>query len=180
MKRLALLALLCPSAALAHTGHGAGFLHGLEHPLGGADHLLAMFAVGLWAAAAGGRAIWALPLAFLAGMLGGGVLGMAGLTVPGVEPLILASIILLGAAVALVTRPPLVPALMAVACFGLAHGNAHGLEAPATGFAGYAAGFFLATAGLHGAGLLTGRLLAAFQKAIGLAIAAAGALLTLS
>ena len=38
-------------AALAHPGHeSASFFTGFTHPLGGLDHLLAMLAVGLYAA----------------------------------------------------------------------------------------------------------------------------------
>ncbi|MGQ8571924.1 HupE/UreJ family protein, partial [Klebsiella pneumoniae] len=78
--RLPLLAaalLLLPQAALAHPGHGdaAGLAHGFVHPLSGADHVLAMVAVGLLAALRGGRALWALPAAFLGMMVVGGVLG---------------------------------------------------------------------------------------------------------
>ena len=86
MKRLLTLALiLSPSVALAHPGHGTGFLAGLDHPYSGMDHMLAMVAVGLWAAVIGGRAIWALPLAFVSAMLAGGALGMAGVALPGVS-----------------------------------------------------------------------------------------------
>ena len=76
---LYILALIAPTAALAHTGigaHGAPFASGLAHPLLGADHLLAMLAVGLFAGLTGGRARWAYPAAFLAAMLLGGVLGV--------------------------------------------------------------------------------------------------------
>ena len=53
-------AALLPLPALAHTGVGpvAGFAAGVAHPLGGADHLMAMVAVGLLAGLLGGRAIW--------------------------------------------------------------------------------------------------------------------------
>ena len=45
--------------AFAHTGHGdaSGFVHGVMHPVGGLDHVLAMVAVGLYAAMLGGRAL---------------------------------------------------------------------------------------------------------------------------
>lgn len=145
-----------PAAVFAHDGHGAGFLSGLAHPLGGADHLLAMLAVGLWAAMLGGRALWALPCAFVGAMLAGGVLGLAGLPLPGVEPMILASVILLGVAGALALRLPLGWAALGVAVFGLFHGHAHGAEGPDSGLALYAAGFALATMGLHLAGLAVG------------------------
>jgi urease accessory protein len=67
---LLLPVLLLPAAAAAHPhhDHAGGFLDGVAHPLFGTDHLLAMVAVGLWAAFAGGRALWALPLAFLGAM----------------------------------------------------------------------------------------------------------------
>lgn len=151
---------LMPVAAAAHPGHGAEggtFLHGLLHPLTGPDHLLAMLAVGLWAALAGGRAAWRLPVGFVAALLAGFGLGSAGLPLPAVEPVILASVIVIGAVVALAVRPPLGVALAMVALFGLAHGHAHGTEGPAAGLAAYAAGFTLATAGLHAAGYTLGR-----------------------
>ena len=150
-------AALVPGAALAHAGHDAGtFAAGMAHPAGGADHVLAMLAVGLWAAQAGGRAVWAAPLTFVAAMLAGGLSGAAGLPFPAVEPVILASVVILGAAVALALRPSLAVALPVLAVFGAAHGWAHGAEGPATGLAAYAAGFALGTAALHGAGMLAG------------------------
>lgn len=145
-----------PGAVLAHEGHGAGFLSGLAHPVGGADHLLAMVAVGLWAAVLGGRALWALPVAFVAAMLVGGALGFAGMALPGVEPMILASVVVLGVAGALALRLPAWAAALGVAVFGLFHGHAHGAEGPETGLALYALGFAVATMGLHLAGLAAG------------------------
>src|SRR4051794_14835334 len=102
----ALMAL--PTAALAHTGHmePGGFMHGFEHPLGGLDHLLAMVAVGLWAAQVGGRALWALPAAFVASMVLGGFAGMEGLLLPSVELGILGSVLVLGGLVAFQPRLP--------------------------------------------------------------------------
>lgn len=152
-----LAAILAPGTALAHPGHGFGFLEGVTHPLTGADHLAAMLAIGLWAAVLGGRAIWALPLAFMAALAMGGAAGHAfGTVLPGVEPGILASVMVLGAVTALALRVPPLAALVAVAGFGLVHGLAHGAESPAN-FAPYAAGFVLASAALHGLGLLLGR-----------------------
>jgi urease accessory protein len=158
---LAAILFLLPAAALAHPGPHAhagddpsSFLAGLAHPLGGADHLLAMVAVGLWAGALGGRAALALPASFVALMAAGGVLGAAGLALPGVEPMILASVILLGAAVALALRPPLIAAVVAVALFGFAHGFAHSAEGPSSGFGAYALGFALCTAALHATGIV--------------------------
>lgn len=158
MKKLLLVAALLPTAALAHPGHDAGtFAGGFGHPLGGTDHMLAMFALGLLAAQAGGRALWLLPLGFVSTMLAGGVAGWAGLPFPAVEPAILASVIVLGALVAFARRLSL-PAMVAMAAgFGFAHGWAHGAEGPAQGLLIYAAGFAGATAMLHGLGILAGR-----------------------
>ncbi|WP_374633725.1 HupE/UreJ family protein [Paracoccus sp. (in: a-proteobacteria)] len=168
--------LLMPTAAFAHPGHVAGpsaFAAGLGHPLGGADHVLAMVAVGLWAATAiDRRGIWALPLAFMGAMLIGGILGASGIALPAVEPAILASSVILGLAVALALRPSLGFALPVVAAFGIMHGHAHGAEGPASGLMAYAAGFVLATGALHLAGIGLGRLGA--TRILGAATAAAG------
>ena len=42
--------ILIPSLVHAHTGVGStiGFTYGVNHPLGGIDHILAMVAVGIW------------------------------------------------------------------------------------------------------------------------------------
>src|SRR5690606_10353631 len=80
-----------PGAAWAHAGHGelggqlGGLAAGLAHPLLGLAHLLARVGVGLWATRLGGRAVWAVPLAFLAAMAAGGAAGLAGLALPGLE-----------------------------------------------------------------------------------------------
>jgi len=154
-------ALLLPKAALAHPGHhDAGqFASGLTHPVGGPDHLLAMLALGLLAAQVGGRALWALPLAFVGSMIAGGLAGFDGLPFPGVEPMILASVVILGALVAMVMRLPLTVLLPGVALFGFAHGWAHGAEGPAQGVIPYAIGFAAATMGLHLLGIAMGRLI---------------------
>ena len=157
---LFLLTLLAPSLALAHPLHDSGTLMaGALHPVGGLDHTLAMLAVGFLAAQRGGRALWALPGVFVGAMLLGGAAGSAGLGSPAVEPMILASILLLGVTVALAVRLPLLPVLVAIALFGAAHGWAHGAEGPQSGIALYALGFALATMALHGVGIGLGRAL---------------------
>lgn len=162
MKRFSIIAAatLLPQMALAHPGHDHGqFLGGLTHPVGGADHLLAMVALGLLAAQIGNRALWALPAAFVGAMIAGGLAGWAGLPFPGVEPMILASVVILGALVAMATRLPLAVLVPGVAAFGFAHGWAHGAEGPAHGLVPYALGFAIATMALHLAGIGIGRLL---------------------
>ncbi len=149
------LALTFASPAFAHTGHEIdGFASGLAHPVFGLDHLLAMVAVGLWAGLAGGRAFWAWPVAFVGSMLLGGALGMAGVELPAVELVIVISVIALGLATALDLKPHVVLGAAVIALFGIAHGHAHGMEAPETGSGiAYAIGFVIATAALHGVGL---------------------------
>ncbi len=177
MKRILTAALIfCPLPAMAHGLNDSGtFLAGALHPVGGFDHVLAMLAVGLLAAQLAGRALWALPATFVTAMLLGGVLGAGGLPFPVVEPMILASIVILGVLVALAFALPL-PALVAmVALFGAAHGWVHGAEGPATGLALYALGFAGATAVLHLAGIALGQGLPALAlRGLGAGAAAAG------
>lgn len=157
---LTAILLLLPSAAFAHPApylHVHGFAAGMMHPFTGLDHLLAMLSVGLWASQKGGRALWLWPAAFVSAMILGGVAGMEGFALPGIEPAIAASLLVLGLLIATVTTMPLAFGAALIALFGLFHGNAHGLEAPldASGLA-YGAGFVLATATLHAAGLALG------------------------
>ena len=150
------IATLAATPALAHIGVGttSGFVAGFEHPMFGLDHLLAMVSVGLWAGMVGGAALWVWPAAFVGVMMIGGVLGMAGLPMPFVEPGILASVIVLGLAVALAVRAPVWLGAVLIGLFALFHGHAHGTEVPETaGGVEYLAGFALATAILHGVGI---------------------------
>src|SRR5579859_3589526 len=103
---LFLLAFLSPAMARAHTGVGpaAGLANGVLHPLSGPDHLLAMVAVGLWAAQRGGRALWLVPLAFVSVMVAGTALGMAAISIPLAEKGILASVLILGVLIAAAVR----------------------------------------------------------------------------
>ena len=100
---------LCPSLALAHTeaARAAGLFAGLHHPVSGLDHVLAMVAVGLWGAQLGAPAVWLLPVTFPMVMAFGGMLGLIGVPLPGVEFGIALSGILLGLAVLAEWRPPL-------------------------------------------------------------------------
>jgi urease accessory protein len=183
-----LLVCLSPAIAAAHPliGSPDSFLGGLAHPLGGLDHLCAMIGVGLWAAQRGGRAIWLMPLAFLAVMAIGGLVGMLGVTLPMGETGIVASVLILGCLIAAAVRLPLVASAGLVGLFALFHGHAHGLEAPAAS-AGllYGLGFIAATALLHGLGITLGYLTARpsttwFTRYAGAAIALCGIYLCIS
>jgi len=144
--------------ALAHTGVGqtSSFASGVAHPFHGADHILAMVAVGLWATIRGGRAIRAWPMAFVSTMLAGFAAATWGLRVPFVEPAISSSIIALGLFVALTVKAPVGLGAAITGLFGFVHGHAHGTEVMGAGLIPYAAGFALATAGLHAAGIVLG------------------------
>jgi len=149
-----LFALFAPSAALAHPDHGGGgFLPGLLHPFLGLDHLLAAIAVGALGAKIGGRATWALPLAFVISMVVGGLIGHAGIVLPAGETMIALSVLLLGIALTANAQLPASVAAIASAAFALFHGSAHAVEAPALPYAGYAFGLALATLALHASGI---------------------------
>lgn len=151
--------LVLAQAAQAHVnkGEAIGFLSGLKHPISGLDHIVAMIAVGLWGAQLGAPAIWMLPVAFPLVMAMGGMFGLLGVPLPGVEFGIAASAILLGAAVLLQLRPPLAVAAALVGFFAIFHGYAHGSELPA-GQNGllYSIGFVVATGCLHAVGIAIG------------------------
>jgi urease accessory protein len=137
-----------------HKGEAAGFLTGVQHPISGLDHVLAMIAVGLWGAQLGQPAIWILPVAFPMVMAFGGMLGLMEVRLSGTEYGIAASAILLGAAVVLELRPPLAASAALVGFFAVFHGYAHGTELP-PGQSGllYSMGFVIATGSLHAVGI---------------------------
>ena len=156
---LLLWALVCVPAAHAHVeqGQAAGLVSGLGHPVSGLDHVLAMVAVGLWGAQLGVPALWLLPVTFPMMMALGGLLGLLGVPLPGIEVGIAASAILLGLAVMSELRPPLAAAVLLVALFAIFHGHAHGTELPAGQSALlYSMGFVVATGCLHGLGIAVG------------------------
>jgi urease accessory protein len=173
--------LLAATAAAAHTGEtvGGGFVAGFLHPILGWDHVAAMVAVGLWGAFLGPPAIWLLPVTFPLVMALGGALGVVGVPIPGIEFGIAASALMIGAAVMLALRPPLVIAAVVVGFFAIFHGHAHGTEMPqAASPLAYAAGFVIGTGLLHLAGISLG-LLARSQTGA-LAVRAMGGLIALA
>lgn len=185
---IALALLLVPALAHAHTtglvhmhndgGPMNGLFQGLSHPLHGLDHLLAMIAVGLWAAQMGGRSVWAVPASFVGIMALGGVLGMMGVQLPMVETGIMTSVLLLGLLIAFAVRLPLWASMSVVGFFALFHGFAHGAEMPSqsSGLL-YAAGFIVATSLLHLGGIGLG--VAAKNIRFASALRLAGALVIL-
>lgn len=163
-KRIGLLILLLflSSRLFGHTGEGvgAGFGSGFTHPLFGLDHVAAMVAVGLWGGILGRPAIWALPVTFPLVMALGGVLGVRGISLPGVEIGIALSGLVLGVLVAGFIRAPLAIAAAIVAFFAVFHGYAHGLELPQSANPlAYGAGFVICTGLLHLCGIAVGMLI---------------------
>lgn len=190
MKRLipALVpALMISSPALAHLNPGehGSFMAGASHPLSGADHVLAMVAVGLWAALLGGRALWAVPTAFVGAMGLGFLASLAGMPLPFVEPMIMASIVILGLLVAISAKLPLPAVASVVAAFAVFHGHAHGAEMGGASAMTYLAGFGVVTAALHAAGLGLGLILGRASampvlRGAGVMVAAAGSAMALA
>lgn len=173
-RRVALLplVLLMAAPALAHPGHDgeptspSGLVSGLLHPLTGLDHLLAMLAVGLWAAQIGGRALWVLPATFLAVMSAGAVGALLGVRVPLVEGGIVASVVGLGVAVLCALRPPLVVAAGMTALFAVYHGAAHAAELPGGAApAAFIVGMCATSALLHACGIGLGSALRGRSRA---------------
>ena len=157
-----LLGLLWPALpALAHTGAlgdhvHTGFMAGLLHPFTGIDHLAAMLAVGVWSALAV-RPVWVAPLAFVA-LLGAGALGgLAGVAVPGVEPMIAASLLVTGLLIATRAQRPVWAAALVAGLFAFFHGAAHGMELSGVGVAQALAGMLIGSAALHLTGIGLGR-----------------------
>lgn len=187
MKTLSLVLLLTMLAtpALAHTGHGevSGLVHGLQHPLLGIDHLLAMLAVGLWSGFVLKQRVWLGAATFMTAMTSGAALGWSGVALPMVESGILLSVIAFGVLTVAgrkgqaegLTRA----SLCAIALFAVCHGQAHAVEASGNASA-YLFGFLASTAALHTLGLVLARQVAGrhlVQRGIGLGIAASGLLL---
>ena len=176
------------SAALAHVGDHShmSFAEGLAHPFTGLDHVLAMVAVGLWAAQLGRPAVWLLPATFPVVMAIGAAVGMSGSEMPWVEIGVAGSVVALGAAIAFAYRPSLAASAALIALFALLHGYSHGVELPtdASGLT-YGAGFVAATLTLHmigiAIGLLANRIPVRYgARAAGAAIAVTGAVLLLT
>jgi urease accessory protein len=171
IRALAAILMLAPTSAFAHFGadHTHSFAEGFAHPLGGLDHILAMVTVGLLAWQLGGRAIWLVPATFVSLMALGGALGVAGEPLSAVEYGVAASLIVLGAMVALGMKAPIAVAAAIVGMFAMFHGYAHGMETPADASgSAFAAGFILATMVLHACGIalgfLVGRMAQSYER----------------
>ncbi|WP_324749231.1 HupE/UreJ family protein [Sphingomonas sp. LY54] len=177
----ALMVLAAP--ALAHPaldGRTDGFVGGVAHPLLGLDHVAAMIAIGLWAAVLGRKATRQVPVAFVAAMVGGFLLAASGGSLPGVEPGIAASVLILGLLIAAAVRLPLAASMGLAGLFAVFHGHAHGSETSGNALA-IGLGLGTSTILLLAAGLWVGTSLAQrrppFARGLGAAIAGFGLVL---
>jgi urease accessory protein len=149
--------------ALAHTGNDGAVHHGIAdaaaagftHPFTGLDHLAAMVALGVWSALTA-RRVWLAPLAFASALLVGALLGFVGVSLPAVEPMIAASLLVLGLLVASRATLPAVLGVAIAASFALFHGLAHGQELNGPFGTWALAGMVSATALLHTSGIALG------------------------
>jgi urease accessory protein len=168
----------------AHTGIGIthGFMAGFVHPWQGADHLLVMFAVGLWACALSGKTLWAIPITFLFVMAAGAALYFAGFTLHYAGLWVALSALVFGVVIWRNWHTSGFWAMGLVAIFALSHGYVHAAEiADGADQMGYALGFLITTAILHGLGIAVGMSGAmkvnVFRISFGLVSGAVGVLL---
>ena len=145
---------LVSTSVYAHTGHaGHGFLTGFSHPFTGADHLLVMLCLGLWASKIGGAARWQLPLTFMVIMA---ISALSGMLLPSsaLEISIAATVIGMGLLLAMRLSVNRTVQFALTGVFAMLHGLAHGAELDLSGGMYVIAGMVLATGLLHAAGLL--------------------------
>jgi len=131
----------------------------------GLDHLAAMVAVGVWSGLAARRAgpelLWG-PLAFANMLLVGALMGLQGIDLPAVEPMIATSLLVIGLLVVVRLHVSAVATTVLIGLFAVFHGLAHGLELANTASAFETlAGMLCATVLLHATGLGLGWLLRA-------------------
>jgi len=164
-----LAASVVPAFAHLNPAEHGSLMAGVSHPLFGADHILAMVAVGLWAVLLAGRlgrdtdltaestanhrALWLVPAAFVGAMALGFAAALFNLPLPFVEPAILASVIVIGLLTAVALKVPAGLAMAMVGFLAFFHGHAHGGELGAAGALAFCIGFALSTALLHAAGI---------------------------
>ena len=183
LKEVLLVAILClPATAFAHPGHGGhGFLGGFVHPFLGLDHVLAMAMVGTWSVLHG-RRVWQAPALFMAMLAIGAVAGQGGIALPVLEPMVAASVVLLGLMLAMPLRLNESVALGVIGGFAFCHGLAHGGELSSG--TNVLVGMLLGSAVLHGLGMLLAhsalRHRQEWARALGRAVAWVGGALVVS
>jgi urease accessory protein len=165
-----------------------GLLSGLGHPIIGPDHLAFIVALGIAAGMVGSGP--ALIAAFVASSTAGVLLHLAQLDVPMIEPLVAASVLVAGAALAWRRTTGSHAWIVFAALAGLLHGYAFGesiVGAERTALGGYLVGLALIAACIAAAAAFAARRLVASHDAqargvrwAGVALAGVGALLLAS
>jgi len=156
-----LASLTLTSLARAHVGtdlaehHTLGLVDGFLHPFSGLDHLAAMLAVGFWSALST-RRFWLARFAFANMLLVGALMGLSGITLPAVEPLVAATVLALGLLIATRAQVPGAVAAALAGSFAVFHGMAHGVEFAGSSPVGVLVGMVAGTLVLHIAGLAAG------------------------
>ncbi len=100
------------------------------HVIGEPGHVLAMLAIGAWAAMLGGRAAWVLPITSPLITPVGNAIGAASVALPWAEAGLAGSAVILGLLLAFAVRPAVPVGALVVGLFALVHGHEHGLEMP--------------------------------------------------
>lgn len=150
---------LIPLTVAAHplVGDSIGFMSGLVHPLFGADHALAMLAVGLWLARQSRRAVRYMPVAFAVLMVLGGSVASGSLLYA--EHVAAFLLMMLGLMVVSAFNVNGTLGGLLISGFAVFHGYAHGADMLLdTEAHAYSAGFVVATLGLLFAGIGLGGL----------------------
>lgn len=124
---VAISIVLSPAMLFAHHAEfmkDRPFLQGISMPVHGLDHMLLTFAVGLIAGMNWGKRGLIIAGLFMAAILVGGVVNIGGASVQLVEPIILASVILVGIYLGLSPKLPVALGMAAIILFAVAHGHA--------------------------------------------------------
>ena len=142
--------LLSATPAIAHHPFGGetpknffeGFVSGIGHPLLGPDHFAFIVAIGLLAALKKQGII--IPTAFVLASLAGTGIHLLSLNLPAPELFISASVLIIGAILAMKSSPNLIAIALLATVSGLFHGYAYGeaiVGAEMTPLLAYLAGF---------------------------------------
>lgn len=155
--------LLASPAAFAHNPGDAGLSSGLAHALSGADHLLAMLVLGLWAAGLGhrqqGLVSMVMPAAMLAGLGTGMLMNVQALAETGIGlSLLLTAVLLASRSLQVIShKGAAVIAAMLVFAHGAAHTEVLSGTDSAAAIAAFATGMLITSTGLQQLGRLFGQ-----------------------
>ncbi|TPV60687.1 HupE/UreJ family protein [Aestuariibacter sp. GS-14] len=146
-----LVSVIAAFPAFAHTGHDTiqlALIAGLSHPLMGIDHLIAMLAMGYWAASFAGNKASVILTAFFALLLAGFTLGQFGYHFAFMEAGIVMTSVITGLLIAKRNNVAQGLAVSLASCFALFHGLAHGIETTSSVPILFALGFIVTSATL--------------------------------